>query len=85
VRIAIQEDVDIIGLSIMSGAHIPLIEKLMKKVGQEGIGDKMVIVGGVIPNKDIARLKDLGVSGVFPGGTPFSDIVTFINEHVKQA
>ncbi len=85
VRIAIQEDVDIIGLSIMSGAHIPIIEKLMKKVGQEGIGDKMVIVGGVIPNKDIARLKGLGVSGVFPGGTPFSDIVTFINEYVKQA
>ena len=85
VRIAIQEDVDIIGLSIMSGAHIPIVEKLMKKVGQEGIGDKMVMVGGVIPNKDIARLKGLGVSGVFPGGTPFSDIVTFINDHVKRA
>jgi methylmalonyl-CoA mutase C-terminal domain/subunit len=85
VRIAIQEDVDIIGLSIMSGAHIPIVEKLMKKVGQEGIGDKMVIVGGVIPNKDIDRLKGLGVSGVFPGGTPFSDIVTFINEHVNRA
>jgi methylmalonyl-CoA mutase, C-terminal domain len=85
VRTAIQEDVDIIGLSIMSGSHIPIVEKLMKQVGQEGISDKMVIVGGVIPNKDIAQLKDLGVSGVFPGGTPFSDIVTFINEHVKQA
>ena len=85
VRIAIQEDVDIIGLSIMSGAHIPIVEKLMKKVVQEGIGDKMVIVGGVIPNKDIDRLKGLGVSGVFPGGTPFSDIVTFINEHVNRA
>jgi len=84
VRIAIQEDVDIIGLSIMSGAHIPIVEKLMKKVGQEGIGDKMVIVGGVIPNKDIARLENLGVSGVFPGGTPFSDIVAFINDHVKR-
>src|SRR5512135_826808 len=59
VRIAIQEDVDIIGLSIMSGAHIPIVEKLMKKVRQEGISDKMVIVGGVIPNKDIARLKVL--------------------------
>jgi methylmalonyl-CoA mutase C-terminal domain/subunit len=45
----------------------------------------MVIVGGVIPNKDIDRLKGLGVSGVFPGGTPFSDIVTFINEHVNRA
>ena len=85
VRIAIQEDVDFIGLSIMSGAHIPIVEKLMKKVSEEGIGDKMVIVGGVIPNKDIARLKALGVSGVFPGGTPFLDIVAFINEHAKRA
>jgi len=84
VRIAIQEDVDIIGLSIMSGAHIPIVEKLMKKVGQEGITDKMVIVGGVIPNKDVERLKSLGVSGVFPGGTPFAEIVTFIDDHVKR-
>jgi len=84
VRIAVQEDVDIIGLSIMSGAHIPIVEKLMKKVGQEGIGDKMVVVGGVIPNKDIEPLKGLGVSGVFPGGTPFAEIVTFIRDHVKR-
>ncbi len=81
VRIAMQEDVDIIGLSIMSGAHIPIVEKLMKKVAQEGMGDKMVIVGGVIPSRDIERLKSLGVAGVFPGGTPFADIVHFINEH----
>ncbi len=84
VRIAMQEDVDIIGLSIMSGAHIPIIEKLMKKVGQEGMSDKMVIVGGVIPNKDIEKLKNLGVAGVFPGGTPFKDIVSFIKEHSRQ-
>ena len=69
VRIAIQEDVDIIGLSIMSGAHLPIVEKLMNLISQEGIGDKMVIVGGVIPNRDIARLKALGVAGVFPGGS----------------
>jgi len=85
VRIAIQEDVDIIGLSIMSGAHIPIVEKLMKKVEQEGISDKMVIVGGVIPSKDIARLKELGVSGVFPGGTPFAEIVSFIKANAKPA
>ncbi len=85
VRIAIQEDVDIIGLSIMSGAHIPIVEKLMKKVGEEGMADKMVIVGGVIPNKDITKLKSLGVSGVFPGGTPFADIVTFIKEQTRDS
>ena len=84
VTIAIQEDVDVIGLSIMSGAHIPLTEKLMKRIREEGIGDKMVLVGGVIPHRDIATLKDLGVKGVFPGGTPFAEIATFISENVKK-
>jgi len=84
VRIAIQEDVDVIGLSIMSGAHLPIVEKLMRLVGQEGISDKMVLVGGVIPNKDIERLKALGVAGVFPGDTRFPEIVSFITENVRR-
>jgi methylmalonyl-CoA mutase C-terminal domain/subunit len=84
VRIALQEDVDVIGLSIMSGAHLPLVEKLMEKAGREGIGDKMVVVGGVIPHRDIDRLKALGVAGVFPGGSSFSEIVGFIREHVSR-
>ncbi len=84
VRIAVQEDVDVIGLSIMSGAHIPITQKLMKKVKEEGIGDKMVIVGGVIPIRDIEPLRQLGVSGVFPGGTPFSEIVSFLNENIQK-
>jgi methylmalonyl-CoA mutase, C-terminal domain len=84
VTIAIQEDVDVIGLSIMSGAHIPLTEKLMKRIREEGIGDKMVLVGGVIPHRDISKLKDLGVKGVFPGGTPFAEIATFIGENIKK-
>lgn len=83
-NIAIQEDVDVIGLSIMSGAHIPIVEKLTKKVKEEGLTDKLVVVGGVIPNRDIAKLKDLGVHGVFPGGTPFSEIVSFIQENVRK-
>ena len=82
IRIAIQEDVDVIGLSIMSGAHLPLVEKLMKLVRQEGISDKMVIVGGVIPSKDIERLKALGVAGVFRGDSRFSEIAAFITERV---
>jgi methylmalonyl-CoA mutase C-terminal domain/subunit len=85
VRTAIQEDVDVIGLSIMSGAHIPIMQRLMKEVAREGIGDKMVLVGGVIPNLDVGRLKALGVSGVFPGGTRFSDIVAFIREKANRA
>lgn len=85
VRTAVQEDVDVIGLSIMSGAHVPIVEKLMRQVDAEGMGDRMVLVGGVIPSRDIERLKGLGVSGVFPGGTPFSEIVAFIRENVKRS
>jgi methylmalonyl-CoA mutase, C-terminal domain len=85
IRIAVQEDVDVIGLSIMSGAHIPISEKLMNRAREEGIGDKMVVVGGVIPNRDIPKLKELGVKGVFPGGTPFSEITSFITENVKHS
>ena len=84
VRVALQEDVDVIGLSIMSGAHLPIVEKLMKAINREGMDDKMVVVGGVIPNQDIARLKTLGVAGVFPGGTRFSEIVAFISDSVKR-
>lgn len=85
VRIAVQEDVDVIGLSIMSGAHIPITERLIERAKEEGINDKMVVVGGVIPNRDIPKLKALGVTGVFPGGTPFSEITGFITENVKKS
>ena len=85
IRIAVEEDVDVIGLSIMSGAHIPITERLMKKAREEGIGDTMVVVGGVIPNRDIPKLKELGVNGVFPGGTPFSEITGYITENAKKS
>jgi methylmalonyl-CoA mutase, C-terminal domain len=84
VQTAIQEDVDVIGLSIMSGAHIPILEKLMKQVKAEHLEDRLVVVGGVIPNRDIPKLQKLGVSGVFPGGVPFTDIVNFIDTHVTN-
>ncbi len=72
VQAALQEDVDVIGLSIMSGAHLPICKKLMAFLSEKDLQDKLVVVGGVIPKKDIPALKDLGVAGVFPGGTPFS-------------
>ncbi|HDZ89735.1 MAG: cobalamin B12-binding domain-containing protein [Deltaproteobacteria bacterium] len=81
---AVQEDVDVIGLSIMSGAHIPICKKLMGMIKDQGLEDKLVVVGGVIPNKDIPVLKELGVSGVFPGGTYFDDIVKFIKENAAR-
>jgi methylmalonyl-CoA mutase C-terminal domain/subunit len=80
VKQALQEDVDVIGLSIMSGAHIPISRKLMQLIKEEKLDDKLVVVGGVIPSRDIALLKDLGVDGIFPGGAYFDEIVRFIKE-----
>ncbi len=79
---AVQEDVDVIGLSIMSGAHIPICKKLMGMVKEQGLDNKLVAVGGVIPNKDIPALKEMGVEGIFPGGSYFNEIVDFIETHV---
>ena len=81
---AIQEDVDVVGLSIMSGAHIPICKKLMGMLKEKEIQDKLVVVGGVIPNKDISVLKEMGVRGIFPGGTHFDEIVKFISEHARN-
>jgi methylmalonyl-CoA mutase C-terminal domain/subunit len=84
VKQAVQEAVDVIGVSIMSGAHIPICRKLMDMIKDEDLGNVVVVVGGVIPNKDIPLLKELGVDGVFPGGSPFDEIVNFIKESVKK-
>ncbi len=84
VKQAIQEDVDVIGLSIMSGAHIPICRKLTDMLKAEDFQQVLVVVGGVIPNKDIPVLKGLGVHGVFPGGTRFEEIVGFIREHAAR-
>jgi len=80
---AIQEDVDVIGLSIMSGAHLPICEKLMKKMKEKKIEDILVVVGGVIPKRDIPKLKEIGVKGIFPGGTPFDESIRWIKENVR--
>jgi methylmalonyl-CoA mutase C-terminal domain/subunit len=83
VNVALQEDVDIIGLSILSGAHIPICEKLIKKMKEKGIGEKMVVVGGVIPERDIKKLHDIGIKGVFPNGSSFDTIITFLRNSIK--
>ena len=80
VRIAVQEAVDVIGLSIMSGAHLPICKNLLDLMANQGIEDVPVAVGGVIPKQDIGKLKELGVRGVFPGGTPFREIIAGIRE-----
>ena len=84
VKQAVQEGVDVIGLSIMSGAHVPICRKLMDLVKKEQISDVLVVVGGVIPGKDVPLLKGLGVKGVFPGGTRFEEISQFIKGNVKH-
>ena len=81
---AIQEDVDVIGLSIMSGAHIPICQKLVLMLKDQDVGNKLVVLGGVIPNRDIPALKDLGIQGVFPGGSRFDEMIRFIRESVKK-
>jgi len=80
VKTAMQEAVDIIGLSIMSGAHLPICEKLLNQMRAQNMQDIYVVVGGVIPARDIQPLKAMGIQGVFPGGTPFE---VFIDE-IKQ-
>ncbi|MBW2122736.1 MAG: cobalamin-dependent protein [Deltaproteobacteria bacterium] len=84
INTAIQEDVDVIGLSIMSGAHLPICQKLMERVRENKMDDVLVVVGGVIPKGDIPRLKELGIDGVFPGGTPFEESIRWIEEHVRK-
>ncbi len=84
VKMAIEEDVDVIGLSIMSGAHIPIARKLMELIGKEGLDNVLVVVGGVIPAKDIPILQEIGVKGVFPGGTPFEKSIAFIKENARN-
>ncbi len=83
VQTALQEDVDVIGLSILSGAHIPISETLIKKIREKGLSDVKIAVGGVIPRRDVEKLKGLGVDAVFPGGTPFDEIVKGIRQVVE--
>jgi methylmalonyl-CoA mutase C-terminal domain/subunit len=82
VEAALQEDVDAIGLSILSGAHLPITEKMMELLAEQDMADVLVVVGGNIPQRDIEKLKALGVAGVFPTATSFEDIVRFIKEKV---
>ncbi|RMG48069.1 MAG: cobalamin B12-binding domain-containing protein [Acidobacteria bacterium] len=80
VQIAIQEDVDVIGLSILSGAHLPLTEQLVERLRERGLSDVIIVVGGNIPHKDRPKLLELGAAAVFPTGSRLEDIVAFISQ-----
>jgi methylmalonyl-CoA mutase C-terminal domain/subunit len=83
VHAALQEDVDVIGLSILSGAHNAIIPRVMELLRQNKMEDVLVIIGGIIPDQDIPGLKQAGVAGIFLPGTPMSEIVEFIRKNVK--
>ena len=84
VETAIQEDVDVIGLSILSGAHDFLFPRIMDLLKQKGIKDILVIGGGIIPDEDIASLKEIGIDEIFGPGTYTEDIVKYIQGNIKR-
>ncbi len=81
---ALQEDVDAVGISILSGAHNTLCPRIVDLMKANGMDDTLILVGGIVPQEDIAKLKDNGISEVFLPGTSTEDIVTFINANVRS-
>jgi methylmalonyl-CoA mutase C-terminal domain/subunit len=80
---ALQEDADVIGLSILSGAHNHIAPRLMQLLKEKGLDDVLVVIGGIIPDIDIPKLKEIGVKGIFLPGTPMQDIIEFINTNAR--
>jgi methylmalonyl-CoA mutase C-terminal domain/subunit len=83
VEAALQEDVDVLGLSILSGAHMTLCPRIMDLLHAQGMDDVVVLVGGIIPTEDVAPLREMGVSGVFGPGSNTADIAEFIRQQVR--
>jgi len=82
INAAIEEDVNVLGLSILSGAHLPLTKKVIEGLKEENADDILVLVGGIIPEDDIGTLKEIGVAGVFTAGTSIKEIADFIRSKV---
>ena len=78
---ALQEDVDVIGLSILSGAHLPLFPRIMEALKSRGLDDVLVVAGGTIPGEDIPIVREMGVAAVFGPGTSFGEIVEFLRSN----
>src|SRR6266542_3091307 len=81
---ALQEDVDAVGISILSGAHNTLCPRIIELLRDNGMDDTLVLVGGIVPQEDLERLKNAGVSAVFLPGTSTGDIVSFIQSNVRR-
>lgn len=80
---ALQEDVDVVGMSILSGAHMALFPRVMDLLRQNGMGDTLVVAGGIIPDEDMQALKEMGIRGVFGPGTSTDEIVSFVRANVQ--
>ena len=83
VSAALQEDADVIGLSILSGAHMHICPRVMELLRDKGLDDVLVVVGGIIPDVDIPRLQRAGIKGIFLPGTAMQEIIDFVNAHVR--
>ncbi len=85
IQAAIQEDVDVLGISSLAGAHNAFVSKLIQKAQAKGLNlkDMLVLVGGIIPDDDMASLKSMGVSAIFGPGTPIKEIADYIRNNVK--
>jgi methylmalonyl-CoA mutase C-terminal domain/subunit len=84
VETAIQEDVDVVGLSLLSGAHMTLFVDVAKLLKKKGLDNVLLVGGGIIPEEDVLKLKKEGISAIFGPGTPCEDIVDFIQKNVKK-
>src|SRR2546425_970238 len=84
VNAALQEDADVVGLSVLSGAHMTLCPRIMELMKKEHLDDVLVVVGGIIPDQDIPKLKELGVAAVFLTGGVNSEILVYIRQNVRQ-
>ena len=84
VSAAVQEDADVIGLSILSGAHNHICPEVMRLLKEKGLDDVLVVVGGIIPDVDVTRLAEIGIRGVFRPGTPMQEIIDFITRNARS-
>jgi methylmalonyl-CoA mutase C-terminal domain/subunit len=84
VQAALQEDVDVVGLSVLSGAHMSLCPRIMELMKQQRLDDVLVIVGGIIPDPDAAKLKEHGISAIFQPGASTEEIIAYLREHVRK-
>lgn len=84
VETAIQEDVDAIGLSVLSGAHLTLFPRVVELLAEQGIDDIVVFGGGIIPDDDVDKLREAGLAGIFTPGTPLSEITDWVEQHIQE-